>query len=53
MHHPTDALGSMVLAVCWVAALVYLARPNRDVDRTATTTTAAASITQPTVGVPA
>jgi undecaprenyl-diphosphatase len=51
MHHPTDALGSVVLAACWVAAMVYLTRPNRDVDRTATTTPAAASVTQPTVGV--
>jgi undecaprenyl-diphosphatase len=53
MHHPTDALGSVVLAACWVAAMVYLVRPNGDLDRTATKTTAAASSTQPKVGAPA
>jgi undecaprenyl-diphosphatase len=51
MHHPTDALGSVVLAGCWVAALVYFARPNGDLDRTVTKTTAAVSVTPPTVGV--
>jgi undecaprenyl-diphosphatase len=53
MHHPTDALGSVVLAACWVAAMVYLVRPNGDLDQTATKTTAAASSTQPKVGAPA
>jgi undecaprenyl-diphosphatase len=52
MHHPTDALGSVVLAACWVAALVYFARPNGDLDRTATKTTAAC-VARPTVGVSA
>jgi undecaprenyl-diphosphatase len=52
MHHPTDALGSVVLAACWVAAMVYFVRPNRDLDRRATTKTAAASSTEPKVGAP-
>jgi undecaprenyl-diphosphatase len=30
-HHPTDILGSMVLAAGWLTAMVYLVRPNRDV----------------------
>jgi undecaprenyl-diphosphatase len=28
MHHPTDLLGSLVLAACWLAAMLYLVRPN-------------------------
>jgi undecaprenyl-diphosphatase len=31
MHHPTDILGSVVLAACWMLAMVYLVRPNCDV----------------------
>jgi undecaprenyl-diphosphatase len=30
-HHPTDILGSVVLAAGWLVAMVYLVRPNRDV----------------------
>jgi undecaprenyl-diphosphatase len=30
MHHPTDILGSVVLAAGWLAATVYLVRPNCD-----------------------
>ncbi|HTJ32605.1 MAG TPA: phosphatase PAP2 family protein [Dactylosporangium sp.] len=37
MHHPTDVLGSGVLAVLWVTAAWWLLRPNRDLaTRTAT-----------------
>jgi undecaprenyl-diphosphatase len=28
MHHPTDLLGSLILAACWLAAMLYLIRPN-------------------------
>jgi undecaprenyl-diphosphatase len=34
-HHPTDLLGSVLLAAIWVPATVYLLRPNRDLERTA------------------
>jgi undecaprenyl-diphosphatase len=34
-HHPTDLLGSLLLAAIWLPALVYLIRPNRDLGRTA------------------
>jgi undecaprenyl-diphosphatase len=30
MHHPTDLLGALVLAAGWLAATVYLVRPNCD-----------------------
>jgi undecaprenyl-diphosphatase len=30
-HHPTDLLGSVLLAATWLPATVYLIRPNRDV----------------------
>jgi undecaprenyl-diphosphatase len=30
MHHPTDILGSLVLAAGWLTAMVYLVRPNCD-----------------------
>jgi membrane-associated phospholipid phosphatase len=53
MHHPTDALGSVMLAACWVTAMVYCVRPNRDLDPAAAATTAAASGTEPKVGAPA
>jgi undecaprenyl-diphosphatase len=56
MHHPTDALASVVLAACWVTAMIYLVRPNRDLDQRAETKTATASSTEPTpeskVGAP-
>src|SRR5262249_43025763 len=29
-HHPTDILGSVLLAAIWLPATVYLIRPNRD-----------------------
>jgi undecaprenyl-diphosphatase len=29
MHHPTDILGSLLLAAGWLATTVYLVRPNR------------------------
>jgi len=32
MHHPTDILGSCVLAGLWLTALFWLTRPNRDAD---------------------
>ena len=53
MHHPTDALGSFILAACWVTAMVYCVRPNRDLDPTAATKTTTASGTEPKVGAPA
>lgn len=57
MHHPTDALGSVILAACWVAAMVLFVRPNRDLEARAATTATAASSAQPTpeskVGAPA
>jgi undecaprenyl-diphosphatase len=30
MHHPTDILGSVLLAAAWLAAMIYLVRPNCD-----------------------
>jgi undecaprenyl-diphosphatase len=30
MHHPTDVLGAALLAAGWLAAMVYLVRPNSD-----------------------
>jgi undecaprenyl-diphosphatase len=33
MHHPTDVLGSVVLAACWLAAMLYFVRPNCDVGK--------------------
>jgi undecaprenyl-diphosphatase len=32
MHHPTDLLGSVLLAAAWLALMVYLVRPNLDVE---------------------
>ena len=32
MHHPTDLLGSMILAAGWLLAMIYLIRPNCDVS---------------------
>jgi undecaprenyl-diphosphatase len=53
MHHPTDALGSLILAACWLTAMVYCVRPNRDLDARATTTAAASSTEpKPKVGAP-
>jgi undecaprenyl-diphosphatase len=28
MHHPTDVLGSVVLAAFWLAAMIYFVRPT-------------------------
>jgi len=28
MHHPTDVIGALLLAAGWLAAMVYLVRPN-------------------------
>jgi undecaprenyl-diphosphatase len=33
MHHPTDVLGSVVLAACWLAAMIYFVRPHCDVEK--------------------
>jgi undecaprenyl-diphosphatase len=33
MHHPTDLLGSIVLAACWVTAAYLLIRPTRPFGR--------------------
>jgi undecaprenyl-diphosphatase len=30
MHHPTDLVGSVVIAAGWLTAMVYLVRPNCD-----------------------
>ena len=30
MHHPTDVLGSVVLAAGWLAAMIWIIRPDRD-----------------------
>ena len=32
MHHPTDLLGSLLLAAGWLTAMVYLIHPNRDLS---------------------
>nr|WP_240942143.1 phosphatase PAP2 family protein [Planosporangium thailandense] len=32
MHHPTDVLGSLILAAGWLATMVYFVRPNCDLD---------------------
>lgn len=32
MHHPTDVLGSVLLAAAWLAAMIYLVRPNCDIE---------------------
>nr|WP_240947773.1 phosphatase PAP2 family protein [Planosporangium mesophilum] len=34
MHHPTDVLGSMILAAGWLTATVHFIRPNRAPVRT-------------------
>jgi undecaprenyl-diphosphatase len=31
MHHPTDVLGSLLLAAGWLATMVYFVRPNCDI----------------------
>jgi undecaprenyl-diphosphatase len=36
MHHPTDLLGSVILAAGWLAAMIYFVRPNADVESAAT-----------------
>jgi undecaprenyl-diphosphatase len=28
-HHPTDVLGAVVLAACWLSLLVWTVRPNQ------------------------
>ncbi len=33
MHHPTDLLGAVLLSAGWLAATIYLVRPNCDVQR--------------------
>jgi undecaprenyl-diphosphatase len=33
MHHPTDVLGSVILAACWLTAMIYFVRPNCDVHK--------------------
>jgi undecaprenyl-diphosphatase len=33
MHHPTDVLGSLVLAAAWLAATYFAIRPDADLDR--------------------
>jgi undecaprenyl-diphosphatase len=33
MHHPTDLVGSVILAAGWLVAMVYFVRPNCDVQR--------------------
>jgi undecaprenyl-diphosphatase len=33
MHHPTDVLGSVLLAACWLTATSYFVRPNRDLKK--------------------
>ncbi|WP_238008192.1 phosphatase PAP2 family protein [Dactylosporangium sp. AC04546] len=35
MHHPTDILGSCLLAGLWVAAMAWLIRPNQDLAEAA------------------
>jgi membrane-associated phospholipid phosphatase len=38
-HHPTDILGSLIFAACWITATYLLIAPNSDArawDRTAT-----------------
>jgi undecaprenyl-diphosphatase len=32
MHHPTDVLGSVILAAGWLATMVYFVRPNCDLE---------------------
>nr|WP_240940438.1 phosphatase PAP2 family protein [Planosporangium flavigriseum] len=32
MHHPTDVLGSLILAAGWLAAMIYFVRPNCDIE---------------------
>ncbi|GAA1757120.1 phosphatase PAP2 family protein [Luedemannella helvata] len=33
MHHPTDAVGSLLLAAAWVGVCYLVIRPNHDVER--------------------
>jgi undecaprenyl-diphosphatase len=32
MHHPTDILGSLLLAAAWIAVTIYFVRPNCDLQ---------------------
>jgi undecaprenyl-diphosphatase len=32
MHHPTDVAGAMILAALWVGLLVWVVKPNADVE---------------------
>jgi len=32
MHHPTDILGSLLLATAWIAVTIYFVRPNCDLQ---------------------
>jgi undecaprenyl-diphosphatase len=54
MHHPTDVLGSMILAAGWLAAMVYLVRPNCDIDdaRKIATTSRNKIVTTPRKSLP-
>jgi undecaprenyl-diphosphatase len=52
MHHPTDVLGSVILAAAWLAAMIYFVRPNCDVEKK-TPAKAAGASTQEKVGVSA
>ncbi len=36
MHHPTDVLGSLVLAAAWIPAAYLTIRPNQDLTESAT-----------------
>ena len=33
MHHPTDLLGAVLLAACWLSVLWWTVRPNAEVSR--------------------
>jgi undecaprenyl-diphosphatase len=33
MHHPTDLVGSVLLAAGWLAAMIWIIRPDRDAAR--------------------
>ena len=48
MHHPTDVLGALLLTAGWLTAMVYLVRPNCDLEqRDSGATARPAPVTEP------
>jgi undecaprenyl-diphosphatase len=51
MHHPTDVLGSVLLAACWLTATIRFVGPNADLPAPSAREPAAAD-TRATAGAP-